>query len=123
MLEELQDILKSVENPIERKLFFLGWLNRQLKAFNVKDFPVLAGGSAVSLYTAGNYSSVDIDLCYSSAHFDSILLPIVFFKRDDIGYTKNSILYWNVPVLITQIVFSVLNLRMETMYTFHPLKI
>ena len=81
MLKELEGILKSVENPIERKLHFLGWLNCQLAALNVNDFPVLVGGSAVELYTAGNYASQDIDLCYSSTLLDSVLMPSGFYRE------------------------------------------
>ena len=80
MLEELQDIFKSIESQIERKLYFLGWLNCQLAALNVNRFPVLVGGSVVELYTAGNYASKDIDLCYSSTLLDSVLLPLGFYK-------------------------------------------
>ena len=80
-IDELKNILEPVESPIERKLYFLGWLNRQLAALNVNDFPVLVGGSAVALYTAGNYSTLDIDLCYSSPRLDSILLPVGFYKE------------------------------------------
>ena len=79
-MEELQDILEPIRNPIERKLHFLGWLNSRLAALGVDDFPVLVGGSAVELYTGGNYASIDIDLCYSSALLDSVLLSSGFYR-------------------------------------------
>ncbi|MDR2178941.1 MAG: hypothetical protein LBP21_01405 [Synergistaceae bacterium] len=80
MEEELRDALKFARTSIERKLYFLGWLNRTLEKLNVNNFPVLVGGSAVSLYTAGNYATQDIDLCYSSPRLNSILLPEGFRK-------------------------------------------
>ena len=78
--EGLRDSLQFARTSIERKIYFLGWLNRRLAAFNVGNFPVLVGGSAVAFYTAGNYATQDIDLCYSSAHLDSALLPAGFRK-------------------------------------------
>ncbi|MCL2011093.1 MAG: hypothetical protein FWG71_11205, partial [Synergistaceae bacterium] len=80
MSEELRDVLRSAGTSIERKIYFLGWLNRKLAALNVNDFPVLVGGSAVAFYTAGNYATQDIDLCYSSPRLDSVLLPAGFHK-------------------------------------------
>ena len=78
---ELQELLKPIERPIQRKLYFLGWLNRKLKALNIKQRPVLVGGSAVELYTAGNYATVDIDLVFDSKYLEDILIP-VGFRRD-----------------------------------------
>ena len=75
----MQDV-KSSTTSIEHKLYFLGWLNRKLKALGVNSYPVLVGGSAVSFYTLGNYASQDIDLCYSSAHLDSVLLQEGFHR-------------------------------------------
>jgi hypothetical protein len=79
-MEELRDALRFTRTSIERKLYFLGWLNRKLSELNVTDFPVLVGGSAVAFYTAGNYATQDIDLCYSSPRLDSVLLPAGFRK-------------------------------------------
>jgi hypothetical protein len=55
-------------------------LNRKLGELDVTDFPVLVGGSAVAFYTAGNYATQDIDLCYSSPKLDSVLPPAGFRK-------------------------------------------
>ena len=81
MSEELRDVLRFTRSSIERKIYFLGWLNRRLAALNVNNFPVLVGGSAVAFYTAGNYATQDIDLCYSSTHLDSVLL-LAGFRKD-----------------------------------------
>lgn len=80
MEEKLRDALRLARTSVERKLYFLGWLNRTLEKLNVRDFPVLVGGSAVALYTAGNYASQNIDLCYSSPRLDDALLPEGFRK-------------------------------------------
>ena len=80
MPEELRNALRLAGTSIERKIYFLGWLNRRLAASNARDFPVLVGGSAVAFYTTGNYATQDIDLCYSSSRIDSVLLPAGFRK-------------------------------------------
>ena len=41
MSEELRDTLRFTRTSIERKIYFLGWLNRKLEALNVNGFPVL----------------------------------------------------------------------------------
>ena len=78
---DLADILRRANSQIERKLYFLGWLNKKLEATGAKDFPVLVGGSAVALYTAGNYATQDIDLTYGLIErIGNILLPEGFCK-------------------------------------------
>jgi hypothetical protein len=81
MDKELYDTLNLIGEPVERKLYFLGWLNRKLEEMNVNNYPVLVGGSAVAFYTAGNYATQDIDLCYSSPRLDDVLLPAGFSKE------------------------------------------
>jgi len=81
MADGLYELLKKAEDDASRKLMFLGWLNRQLEARNIKDFPVLVGGAAVSFYTAGNYATADIDLCYDSIFLSPVLLENGFRKE------------------------------------------
>jgi hypothetical protein len=80
MTEELVEVLRNAGSSIERKLFFLGWLNRKLEELRVNNFPILVGGSAVSFYTGGNYATQDIDLTYSSSRLDEVLLPAGFYR-------------------------------------------
>ena len=79
---ELADVLRRAGSQIERKLYFLGWLNKKLEETGAKDFPVLVGGSAVALYTAGNYATQDIDLTYGLiGRISEILLPEGFYRN------------------------------------------
>jgi hypothetical protein len=87
MSDELKQLLNNISGLIDRKMVFLGWLNRQLEAQNIKELPILVGGSAVSFYTAGNFASLDIDLCYDSIFFAPILLKNGF--RKDGRYWSN----------------------------------
>jgi hypothetical protein len=80
MTEELVEVLRNARSSIERKLFFLGWLNRKLEELRVHDLPILVGGSAVSFYTGGNYATQDIDLTYSSSRLNEVLLPAGFYR-------------------------------------------
>ena len=59
---DLKDISARNFSDIEKKIFFLAWLNEQIKVTESVIFPILVGGSAVQLYTGGNYASVDMDI-------------------------------------------------------------
>ena len=59
---DLKDIKLKRLSDMEKKIFFLAWLNERLKAAGSRALPVLVGGSAVQLYTAGNYASFDMDI-------------------------------------------------------------
>lgn len=59
---DLKDIKTKRLSDIEKKVFFLAWLNEKLKAAGSRALPVLVGGSAVQLYTGGNYMSIDMDI-------------------------------------------------------------
>ena len=54
------EYLKSIDNPLKKRLYFLGLLTRALEKYNVQ--PVLIGGNAVEFYTAGGYTTYDIDI-------------------------------------------------------------
>lgn len=59
---DLKDIKIKKMSDMEKKVFFLAWLNGKLKAAGSRALPVLVGGSAVQLYTGGNYASIGIDI-------------------------------------------------------------
>ena len=44
-INELRDILNEARSLTERKLLFLGWLNRRLGERGAHRFPILVGGS------------------------------------------------------------------------------
>ncbi|MDP2103699.1 MAG: hypothetical protein Q8K26_02115 [Candidatus Gracilibacteria bacterium] len=72
---------KESMSTLDKKLFFLGWLNAELdKRF--KRRTILVGGSAVEVYSGGVFQSSDIDLIYaSSSDLDEVLLSNGFEKR------------------------------------------
>ncbi|NCB45312.1 MAG: hypothetical protein EOM59_22195 [Clostridia bacterium] len=59
---DLKDIKTKRLSDIEKKIFFLAWLNEKLKAAGSCTLPILVGGSAVQLHTGGNYMSIDMDI-------------------------------------------------------------
>lgn len=59
MIVELQKIA-SIENIVDRKIYFLGLLTRECEKKGFR--PIVVGGSAIEFYTEGIYSSYDIDL-------------------------------------------------------------
>ena len=56
---ELEKI-SSIENLVDRKIYFMGLLTREAEKKHLK--PIVVGGSAVDFYTEGIYPSYDIDL-------------------------------------------------------------
>ncbi len=59
MSAELEKI-ESIENVVDRKIYFVGLLTRECKKRGVQ--PVIVGGSAVEFYTEGLYPSYDVDV-------------------------------------------------------------
>lgn len=78
---DLKDIKIKRLSDIEKKIFFLAWLNGKLKAAESRAFPVLVGGSAVQLYTGGNYMSVDMDI-----YLDDIMPAVSILEK--YGFVK-----------------------------------
>ncbi len=58
---ELEALLEPLVDTLERRLTFVGLLTRGVEALGWPA-PVVVGGHAVEFYTAGGYTTVDIDL-------------------------------------------------------------
>jgi hypothetical protein len=86
--KELLESLKLANSDIQRKLYFLGWLNRKLVDCGIKRLPILVGGSAVSAYTNGNYATKDIALIYNSDDLFTILTENDFIKDGRYFYNE-----------------------------------
>ena len=54
------DYLHDEPDPRRRRLIVLGLLTRQLAPHGIE--PILVGGGALELYTAGGYATKDMDL-------------------------------------------------------------
>lgn len=85
---DLKDIKTKRLSDIEKKIFFLAWLNEKLKAVGSRALPVLVGGSAVQLYTGGNYMSVDMDI-----YIDDIMLAVGILEK--YGFVKTGRHYFS----------------------------
>lgn len=71
--------LKSLENPLKRRLVLVGILTRELEKKNV--IPILVGGNALELYTLGGYSTSDVDLVCSDRKLAGEILEMLGFKK------------------------------------------
>lgn len=81
--------IKMEQNPVHKKLRFLAWLTSMMRKNGRASFPVLVGGGAVEVYTAGNYATKDIDIVYGDiALLDKILLPEGFKKEGRYWYNE-----------------------------------
>lgn len=78
---DLKDIKTKRLSDIEKKIFFLTWFNEKLKAAGSCALPVLVGGSAVQLYTGGNYMSIDMDI-----YLDDIMPAVGILEK--YGFVK-----------------------------------
>ncbi|GAB4278941.1 MAG: hypothetical protein Kow0056_11710 [Coriobacteriia bacterium] len=78
--EDLEALLDDVDDPIERRLAFAGLLSRACSAKGWRP-PVVVGGHAVEFYTAGGYTTVDLDLVGASEPVGEVL-DAWGFERD-----------------------------------------
>ncbi|MFW6238706.1 MAG: DUF6036 family nucleotidyltransferase [Bacillota bacterium] len=85
MNKELKKIISSTKDELLKRLEVMALVTEKLKELNV--IPIIVGGQAVEFYTAGGYSTMDIDvICPASiAEIDEIL--------EEIGFTRDG-KYW-----------------------------
>lgn len=77
---DLERILRPVADQIQRRLAFVGLLSQACEARRWPA-PVVVGGHAVEFWTAGGYSTVDIDLVGASEPIGQILESWGFAKH------------------------------------------
>lgn len=81
--KSLLKLLRGRDDLTEKKMLFLGWLNKQLPP---GEKAVLVGGSLVQFYSGGAYESVDIDLVARRREEISAVLNDAGFKEDVRGF-------------------------------------
>lgn len=69
---ELEELLAPIADTLERRLSFVGLLSAGVEALGWPA-PVVVGGHAVEFYTAGGYTTVDIDLAGASEPVAQVL--------------------------------------------------
>ncbi|MDI6715981.1 MAG: helix-turn-helix domain-containing protein [Actinomycetota bacterium] len=70
-LPEVLQRIKKIDDPLTKRLLFVGLLTRELKSEDIR--PIIVGGNAVEFYTAGGYATYDIDVVAPSEPLDKIL--------------------------------------------------
>jgi hypothetical protein len=68
----LEDALRGLGDPLERRLAFVAVLSSAVEALGWPP-PFVVGGNAVEFYTAGGYTTVDIDLAGASEPVAQVL--------------------------------------------------
>ncbi len=68
----LEDLLAPVNDDVMRRMLFVALLSRAVASLGWSP-PVIVGGFAVQYYTAGDYSTVDIDLAGASEPVAQVL--------------------------------------------------
>lgn len=79
--------IKEERDPFRRRIFFLGVLTSKLKESGVD--AILVGGEAIDLYTAGNFSTSDIDLVVDNKAITERLLNRFGFGKQGNGLWLN----------------------------------
>ncbi|CAG0958672.1 MAG: hypothetical protein MPEBLZ_03001 [Candidatus Methanoperedens nitroreducens] len=88
--------ISSIENLVDRKIYFMGLLTREAEKRHVQ--PIVVGGSAVDFYTEGIYPSYDIDLVSDRKVIGEILEHVFDFKQSGKNWINEQIgLYVEVP--------------------------
>jgi len=75
-------------DPFRRRMFFLGFLTSKLKENGAS--AILVGGEAIDLYTAGSFSTSDIDLVVDNKTATEKLLNRFGFAKKQNGLWFNS---------------------------------
>lgn len=79
-MKDLKAIGK-IKNETKKIVYFMGWLTHKIQKRGLPP-PILVGGSALEIYTAGKYSSGDIDIVSSCREeIKKILLDSGFFSQ------------------------------------------
>ena len=74
--------VQAIDDRAHRALLFVGLLTRKLALTSPMQQPIVVGGGAVEVYTAGGYTSQDIDLVMlDSAPAEQILTASGFAKE------------------------------------------
>jgi hypothetical protein len=89
--------LKEERDPLKRRMFFLGLLTKTLKQNGVE--AILVGGEAVDLYTAGMFSTADVDLVV-----DNKIITEKFLNRFGFGKQENGLWLNKDLVIVIQVI-------------------
>jgi predicted nucleotidyltransferase len=79
MSQDYLRILRQIQNPFDRRIYFCAVLTKELEPIGVE--PVVVGGTAVSFYTAGGYVTGDVDLVCPDRDAVVKILEEYGFKR------------------------------------------
>jgi len=71
--------LKKEPDQLKKRLLFMGLVNKRLG--DQPEKPVIVGGAAVDFYTAGGYSTADIDVVFPSEPLEAVMKEFGFKKE------------------------------------------
>ncbi len=79
-LKERLSQAAEIDNEIDRRMAVIAVVTRALQSVGIR--PVLVGGMAVEFYTAGGYSTVDIDMVAShTSKLETMMTELGFDKE------------------------------------------
>jgi len=89
--------LKEERDPFKRRMFFLGLFTETLKQNGVET--ILVGGEAIDLYTAGMFSTTDVDLVV-----DNKIITEKFLNRFGFGKEETGLWLSKDLVIVVQVI-------------------
>ncbi len=89
---QLLERLKSIEDPVKRRAYFIGILSQEIKERGGLP-PVIVGGMAVEIYTQGSYTTGDIDLKAEKDLLEKILTEWNFIKSGRVWFNEELDIY------------------------------
>ena len=94
--EALELLLDGLDDPLERRLTFVGLLSAAVQALGWPA-PIVVGGHAVEYYTAGGYVTMDIDLAGASEPVAQVLTSWGFARQGRHWFDEDLKLVVEVP--------------------------
>jgi hypothetical protein len=92
MTEEKFKRFNSIEDPVKRRVFFVGLLTREIVSRGGNP-PIIVGGEAVEIYTQGSYSTGDIDIKAPKSLTEKILSEWGFLKKGRVWFNASLDIY------------------------------
>mgnify|MGYP000172446264 CR=1 FL=1 len=88
----LIDRLSSIEDPVKRKVLFVGLLTQEFKKRGGKE-PIVVGGLSLEIYTQGSYTTGDIDIKAQKDILEEVLREWGFTKKGRIWVNEDLDIY------------------------------
>jgi len=97
----LDERIRAAQTELEKKLLIVGELTRRLAPEGIR--PIIVGGTAVEIYSAGEYQTYDVDLVVAPRERAIQVLEAMGFQRmGRVWHHPAGTLWWRYLMCIGQ---------------------